>query len=169
VFGLGGSTDSKILDQQSAAEATLSLFTAHLNGANIIHDCGFMDAGLQGSLQLIAITNDLIGFIRAATKPVLINDETLALDLIDELGPNGDYLSSDHTFSHYRDPYYSELADKRQYESWQELGSTTLEFRATQQVNEIISSHEVNPLPDAVQKRLKEIVAEEQVRVDANE
>ena len=52
VFGLGGSTDSKVLDQQCGFEATLSLMTALLHGANIVHDVGFMDAGLQGSLQM---------------------------------------------------------------------------------------------------------------------
>jgi trimethylamine--corrinoid protein Co-methyltransferase len=168
VFGLGGSTDSKLLDSQSAAEATMSLFTAHLNGANIIHDCGFMDAGMQGSLQLIAITHDLIGFIRAATKPVEINDETLALDLIQELGPEGDYLSSDHTYKHFRDPFYSELADKRQYDNWLELGGTSLETRAAEMVDEILSSHQAAPLEDPVQKELSSIVAREQNRINSN-
>ena len=55
VFGLGGSTDSKVLDHQCGMEATLSLMTALLHGANIVHDVGFMDSGLQGSLQLLLI------------------------------------------------------------------------------------------------------------------
>jgi trimethylamine--corrinoid protein Co-methyltransferase len=97
VFGLGGSTDAKVLDQQCGAEMALSLFTALLHGANIVHDIGFMDSGLQGSLQLIAIANDLIGWLRAATAGVVVNEETLALDVVDELGPTGDYLSHAHT------------------------------------------------------------------------
>jgi trimethylamine--corrinoid protein Co-methyltransferase len=166
VFGLGGSTDSKLFDLQTAAEATLSLFTAHLNGANLVHDCGFMDAGMQGSLQLIALTNDLIAFIRAATKPVLVNEETLALDLIDELGPEGDYLASDHTFQHYRDPYYSSLADKRQYDDWLEQGGTTLEQRAADQVDEFVSRYQEVPLPEEIKQKLRDIVKREQERID---
>ncbi|MBS1249602.1 MAG: Glycine betaine methyltransferase [Chloroflexi bacterium] len=165
VFGLGGATDSKVLDQQCAAETTISLYTAHLNGANIIHDCGFMDAGLQGSLQLITITNDLIGFIRAATAPVEINAETLALDVVEELGPEGNYLAHDHTFEHFRDPYYSELADKRQYDSWVEQGATTMEERAAEQVEKILAEHEPEPLPDDVQKALRAIVVREEEAV----
>lgn len=156
VFGLGGSTDSKVLDQQSGAEAALSLFTAHLNGAHIIHDCGFMDAGMQGSLQLIAICNDLIGFIRAATAPVETSDESLALDVVEELGPTGEYLSHDHTYEHFRDPYYSELADKRQYDSWVEQGASTMEERAAEQVETILAEHEPEPLPEDVQTALRE-------------
>lgn len=158
VFGLGGSTDSKVLDQQCAAEATLSLFTAHLNGANIIHDCGFMDAGMQGSLQLLAIDNDLIGFIRAATAPVDVSDETLALDVVEELGPTGDYLSHAHTYEHLREPYYSELADKRQYDGWVSQGASTMEERAAEQVESILETHQPEPLPEDVQEALREIV-----------
>lgn len=165
VFGLGGSTDSKVLDQQSGAEVALSLFTAHLNGANIVHDCGFMDAGMQGSLQLIAMCNDWIGFIRAATAPVEVSEETLALDVVEELGPTGEYLSHDHTFEHLRDPYYSELADKRQYDDWVEQGASTMEERAAEQVETILAEHEPEPLPDDVREALREIVEREASRL----
>jgi trimethylamine--corrinoid protein Co-methyltransferase len=158
VFGLGGATDSKVLDQQCAAEAALSLFTAHLNGANIVHDCGFMDAGMQGSLQLMAVANDLIGFIRAATAPVEVSEETLALDVVEELGPTGDYLSHGHTYEHFREPYYSKLADKRQYDDWASQGATTMEERAAKQVETILESHEPEPLPEDVREALREIV-----------
>jgi len=158
VFGLGGSTDSKVLDQQCAAEATISLFTAHLNGANIVHDCGFMDAGMQGSLQLLAIDNDLIGFIRAATAPVSVTEETLALDVVEELGPAGDYLAHGHTYEHFREPYYSDLADKRQYDDWVAQGGTTMEERAADQVDKILESNEPEPLPEDVRAALREIV-----------
>ena len=169
VFGLGGATDSKVLDGQCAAEAALSLFTAHLNGANIIHDCGFMDAGMQGSLQLMAFTDDLIGFIRAATRPVEINPETLALDLIEDLGPSGDYLSSEHTYRHFREPYYSRLADKRQYDDWLEQEGSTLEERAAEQVDEILADHRAEPLTEDVRDRLQQIVAREQNQTEEGE
>ncbi len=167
VFGLGGSTDSKVLDQQCAAEATLSLFTAHLNGANIVHDCGFMDAGMQGSLQLLAIDNDLIGFIRAATGVVNVTEETLALDVVEELGPSGDYLAHAHTYRHFREPYYSELADKRQYDDWLDQGGSTMEERAARQVDAILEKHEVEPLPEDVQQELGAIVERDLGRAGA--
>jgi len=167
VFGLGGSTDSKALDQQSGAEATLSLVTALLHGANIVHDLGFMDAGMQGSLPLIAIADDLLGFLRAATGGVVVDDETLALDVIEELGPTGNYLTHDHTLRHFKEPYYSKLADKRQYTQWVERGETTMEQRAAGQVEEILSSHELEPLPTDVRREIRKIVEREQARVDS--
>jgi trimethylamine---corrinoid protein Co-methyltransferase len=166
VFGLGGSTDSKVLDQQCGFEATMSLMTALLHGANIVHDVGFMDAGMQGSLQLITLCNDWLGFIRAATAGVVVDEETLALDVVDELGPTGTYLSHDHTLRHYKEPYYSKLADKNQYAVWMKRGGTSMEERAAKMVDEILASHQVTPLSPEVQTAIKQIVEREQAWID---
>ncbi len=162
VFGLGGSTDSKVMDQQCAFEATLSLMTALLHGANIVHDVGFMDAGLQGSLQLIAMCNDILGFLRAATAGVVVNDETLALDVIDELGPTGSYMGHDHTVRHFKDAYYSKLIDKNPYSVWQKRGATSMEQRAAKMVDDLLAKHQPQALPEETQKAIHEVVVREQ-------
>ncbi len=167
VFGLGGSTDSKILDQQSGFEATLSLMTSLLHGANIIHDVGFMDAGLQGSMQMIAICNEILGFLRATTAGVVVNDETLALDVIEELGPTGTYLGHDHTVRHYKEPYYSKLIDKNPYSIWQKRGSLSMEARAAKMVDDILAKHKTEPLPADVQQAIHAIVVREQAWIDS--
>jgi trimethylamine--corrinoid protein Co-methyltransferase len=167
VFGLGGSTDSKVLDQQCGFEITLSLMTSLLHGANIIHDVGFMDSGLQGSLQIIAITNDILGFLRAATRGIEVNDETLALDVIEELGPTGSFLDHDHTLRHYREPFYSKLADKNQYSLWLEQGGKTMEARAAEMVDSILEEHQPDPLTADIQEAIKKIVQREQAWIDS--
>jgi len=165
VFGLGGSTDSKVLDQQCGFEVTLSLMTSLLHGANIIHDVGFMDSGMQGSLQMIAIANDILGFLRAATAGVTVDDETLALDVVEELGPTGAYLGHEHTLRHYKEPFYSKLSDKNPYSVWQKRGGTTMEGRASKAIDNILKEHKAEPLPESVQAGIKEIVQREQIRV----
>jgi trimethylamine--corrinoid protein Co-methyltransferase len=164
VFGLGGSTDAKVLDQQCGMEVTVSLMTALLHGANIVHDVGFMDSGLQGSLQLQVIANDTIGWLRAATRGVLVDDEALALDVVEELGPTGDYLSHQHTMRHFKEPFYSRLADKGTHSQWLARGATTMEERATRQVDKILESHQPEPLPAAVQRDLSKIIQREQAK-----
>jgi trimethylamine--corrinoid protein Co-methyltransferase len=166
VFGLGGSTDSKVLDQQSGFEATLSLMTSLLHGANIVHDVGFMDAGLQGSMQLIAICNEILGFLRASTAGVVVNDETLALDVIEELGPTGTYLGHDHTVRHYKEPFYSKLIDKNPYSVWQKRGGLTMEARASRMVDDILAKHKTEPLPEDTQKAIRAIVEREQAWIN---
>ena len=167
VFGLGGSTDSKVLDQQSGFEATLSLMTSLLHGANIVHDVGFMDAGLQGSMQMMAICNEILGFLRATTKGVVVNDETLALDVIEELGPTGNYMGHDHTIRHYKEPFYSKLIDKNPYSVWQKRGSLTMEQRATKMVDDLLSKHQVEPLSEEAQKAIHAIVEREQAWINS--
>jgi trimethylamine--corrinoid protein Co-methyltransferase len=165
VFGLGGSTDAKVLDQQAGMEVMLSLLTALLHGANLVHDVGFMDSGLQGSLQLQVIANDTIGFLRAMTRGVVVDDETLALDVVEELGPTGTYLDHPHTLRHFKEPFYSRLADKGTYSQWQERGATTMEERAARQVDKLLKSHEPEPLLEDVQRGIREIVEREQARI----
>jgi trimethylamine--corrinoid protein Co-methyltransferase len=166
VFGLGGSTDSKVLDQQCAIEMTISLMTALLHGANIVHDVGFMDAGLQGSLQIQVMANDTIGFLRAATKGVKVDEETLALDVIDEQGPTGSYLSHPHTLKHYKEPFYSNLFDKGSYALWEKKGKLTMEQKAADIVDDILKNHTIDPLPLDVQEKIKAIVKREQNWID---
>jgi trimethylamine--corrinoid protein Co-methyltransferase len=117
-----------------------------------------MDAGLQGSLQLIAIANDLLGWVGAATAGVPINEETLALNVVEELGPDGDYLSHDHTYRHFKDAYYSKLADRQIYSAWQDAGSTTMAERAAIQVEEILTSHVAEAVPEDIRNALHEYV-----------
>jgi trimethylamine--corrinoid protein Co-methyltransferase len=169
VFGLGGSTDSKVLDQQCGIEMTISLMTALLHGANIVHDVGFMDAGLQGSLQLLVMANETIGFLRAATRGVPVDDETLALDVIDELGPTGNYLQHDHTMRHYKEPFYSKLFDKGTYSMWEKRGKQTMEAKAAAMVDAILETHVVEPLPEEIEAKIKAIVQREQDWIDGQQ
>ena len=123
----------------------------------------------QGSLQLLAISSDQIGFLRAANAGVAVNDETLALDVIDELGPTGSYLAHPHTMKHMKEPYYSGLADKNPYAVWAKRGATTMEARAGKLVDEILAQHVVEPLPAEVQQGIKKIVEREQAWINARE
>jgi trimethylamine--corrinoid protein Co-methyltransferase len=166
VFGLAGSTDSKVLDQQCGVEVAFSLVFALLSGANLNHDMGFMDAGLQYSFQLLAMCNEHLGFLRAATAGVPVTDEDLALDVIEELGPTGDYLSHEHTLQHFRRAYHSKLVDKRVYSQWETRGATTMEQRAAVRVDEILESHEPPALPEDIQHDIKKTVEREQARID---
>ena len=95
-----------------------------------------------------------------------MDDETLALDVIDELGPAGSYLSHDHTIRHYREPYYSRLADKGPYSNWADKGATTMEQRAAVMVDKILATHKTQPLPAEVQAGIQAIVEREQAWID---
>jgi trimethylamine--corrinoid protein Co-methyltransferase len=167
-FGLGGATDSKILDQQAGLESALGLLTQTLEGANLLHDIGFTDAGMQGSLALMAICNDIIGWIRAATCSVTINEESLdrALEVIAEVGPGGTHLDHEYTLKHFREAFYPQLLDRNIHSKWADLGAATVAERASAWVDELLETHEPDPPPEEVQAELARILRREQARIE---
>jgi trimethylamine--corrinoid protein Co-methyltransferase len=159
MFALGGCSDSKLVDQQAGIEAALTLMTNMLAGSHLVHDIGYLESGLSGSLAQVVICDELIDWLRTALGPVEINDETLALDLIDEVGPDGHFIDTDHTLEHFRQRWYPALIERHDYQGWLEEGGQDLGRRAAARVDEILEAHRPEPLPDDVLARLREIVA----------
>jgi trimethylamine--corrinoid protein Co-methyltransferase len=164
-FGMAGCTDSKVLDAQAGAEIALSLLLQTLEGGHIIHDLGFMDSGMQGSLPLMAICNDWVQWIRHATAGVDVTYEGLALDVVHELGPRGDYLSHPHTLAHCRDGCYPRLVDMATHARWLEQGGMDMAGRAAKLVDRILEEHQVEPLPTGVQRDVHAVVERDLRRV----
>ncbi len=164
MFALAGCSESKVVDQQAAAEAALTLMTDVLGGGNIVHDLGYLESGLTGSLVQLVICNEILGWLEHFVRGVEINDETLALDLIDEIGPDGYFLESEHTFKHFRERWYPDLFERDNYEGWLAKGGETLAERAAERVETILAEHKPEPLPDDVAQAIRAIVrrAEEQ-------
>ena len=94
-------------------------------------------------------------------KETEINDDTLALDLIDEVGPDGQYLDHPHTLKHFRDRWYPELFERGNYNQWQAKGAKDLGERATEKVDEILENHKPQLLPEDMVKALRKIVTDE--------
>ena len=158
MFSLAGGSDSKTVDQQAAAEASLTMLVDALAGGHLIHDSGYLESGLTGSLAQLAICDEIATWIRAAIAPVDMSDEALALDLIDQLGPDGSFLETDHTIAHYRERWYPSLIDHLAYSAWRARGATTLAERAAVRVDHILADHRPAPLPDDVARTIAGIL-----------
>jgi trimethylamine--corrinoid protein Co-methyltransferase len=157
-FGVAGASDAKVFDAQAAAEAALTLFDEILNGANLIHDVGYLDCAMTGSLEFLEFCDEVIGWLRRYFRKLEISEETLALELIDEVGPDGHFIDTQHTLRHVREDWVPTLSDRYDYRRWANMGSTTLQQRANQSVREIIASHRAEPLPREVAESLEAIV-----------
>jgi trimethylamine--corrinoid protein Co-methyltransferase len=158
MFTLAGCSDSKLVDQQAGIEAALTLMTDALAGGNIVHDLGYLESGLTGSLPQLVICDEILGWIEHFVRGVEINDETLALELIDEVGPDGQFLDSDHTLKHFRGRWYPQLFDRDNYDGWLSRGGKTLAERAAERVEAILAKHQPEPLPEDVAKAVHAIV-----------
>jgi trimethylamine--corrinoid protein Co-methyltransferase len=158
MFALGGCSDSKCLDEQAGIEAALTLMVTALTGGNIVHDLGYLESGLCYSLAQLAICDDILGWIDHCLRGVDVSDEALAVDLIDEVGPDGQYLDSPHTLAHFRERWYPSLIDRQNYDNWQSRGAKTMQQRAAEKVEAILSKHKPEPLPQEVAQAVRAIV-----------
>ena len=158
LFGLGGASDAKLPDQQAAAEAALSLLTETLCGSHLVHDVGYLESGLTYSLEQLVICDEFIGWVKRFMQGVGVSDEDLALDLIDQLGPDGSYLGEAHTSRYFRADWYPSLSDRQNYEGWLAEGGKSLRERANERVRQILAEHEPEPLPADVARALDRIV-----------
>ena len=158
IFGTAGCSDAKIFDAQAAAEAATSLFANAINGANLIHDVGYLDCAMTGSLELVAFCDEIIGWLRRYLRKLEITEETLALDLIHETGPDGHFLETAHTLRHVRDDWLPTLSDRSAHHRWAAEGATTLQQRANKSVRQIIESHRAEPLPEDVIESIEGVV-----------
>jgi trimethylamine--corrinoid protein Co-methyltransferase len=158
MFGMGGCSDSKLVDQQAAAEAALTLMSETLGGATLIHDIGYLESGLCSSLAHVVICEEMVSWIKKMSAPVEIDTETLAVDLIDAIGPDGQFLDSDHTLTHFRERWYPQLFDRRSYDQWQDSGGYALVEQASQRVDELLNTHQGDTLPDELTAELETII-----------
>ncbi len=159
-WGYAGCTDAKVLDEQAAAEAALSVLMAKLSGANLIHDVGYMESGLTTSFDMIVLTDELVALADHLMKGIEINDETLMLDEIHNVGPGGHFMDTERTLTRFRDFWYPSLLDRGRREQWLAEGSMTLGQRLNARVREIVKEHRCKPLDRTVHDRLWEIVAQ---------
>jgi trimethylamine--corrinoid protein Co-methyltransferase len=158
MFGLGGCSESKLVDGQAAAEAALTLMAETLGGANLIHDLGYLESGLCGSLAQLVVCNEIVGWIEHLVAPVEINDETLALDLIDDVGPDGQFLDTKHTLAHFREHWYPDVFERGNYDQWRAAGGKSLGERAAERVEKILEEHKSEPLPEDVTRAVHTVV-----------
>ena len=157
-FGRAGCTDSKVLDQQAAFEAGYEILMQALCGENLIHDVGYIESGLTASWDALVMCNEFIGAAKRVVRGFQLNSETLALDLIDEVGPAGHFLAEPHTVKHFRKEFWiPELLDRDRFQNWEEKGRSTLLDRAKSGVRSILETHEPEPLNSAVIKNLEEL------------
>ncbi len=158
-FNAGGFSDSKAVDQQAAMEASNSLLFAALAGGNLIHDVGYLESGMTSSLEMLTICDEEISLIKRYIGSFPIDTDTLAVDLIDQVGPEGDFLGTDHTLTHFREEIWEPtIIDRNIYENWEREGKKTLRDRAREKAKSILVEHKPKTLPEGIKKQIKEVV-----------
>jgi trimethylamine--corrinoid protein Co-methyltransferase len=159
-FGTAGSTDAKFCDAQAAAEATLQCLSSAAIGSGLVHDCSsWMDHGSLVSPAFMVLVNEILHNVNQYMKGVPVTEETLAIDLIDQVGPGAHYLQEAHTMEHFREVWYSKLFDRSIYDQWKEMGAKRFEERLRDLTHEAMQ-HQPAPLDEEVIKELDRMQAQ---------
>lgn len=160
MFSTAGCGDAKVLDQQAAIEAAISIAIAALSGANLIHDVGYLESGLVGSDDMLVMSDEVIGMVKRIMRGITVDEENLALEVIDRVGPGGHYLGDEHTLKHFKEAFwFPSLIDRRRWEDWEARGRKTMGQRVREKVIDLIENYEPDPIPEDVHAKLKAIVA----------
>ncbi|MBI4786570.1 MAG: trimethylamine methyltransferase family protein [Chloroflexi bacterium] len=157
-WGYAGHSDSCVMDEQAASDATFSVLIALLTGTNLAHDVGYLEAGLTTSPELMVFTAEIIAMMRRFMGGMSLDAEALALDVIHQAGPGGDFLTAKHTRNHFREHWQPKLFTRQRLAEWAAEGSQRLGDRLREKTIGIIESHQPAPLPDNVRAEIAYIL-----------
>lgn len=160
-FGVGGCSDSCAFDQQAGWDNAFTLLAAALSGVNLIHDVGYLGQGLISSLESCVMCDEGIGLVKRFMRGIDVNLETLAIDVIDELGSKGHYLDTEHTIKHFKDELWvPSLMNRQKLDVWKLNGSQTYGEKAKEKVNYILKNHKPEQIDEATQRQIRSIITD---------
>ena len=143
----------------------MSILFAGLSGADLVHDVGFIEGALTGSLQMATMSDEIISHVKRLLRGIEVTPETLAAHVIHEVGPGGDFLSSEHTLAHFRDQFwFPRLMDRTHFDDWQAAGGMRMGERVQARLDEILDTHQPAALAPAVQEQMEAILAQAEAR-----
>ncbi|MFQ6066707.1 MAG: trimethylamine methyltransferase family protein [bacterium] len=156
-YATGGTSDSKIPDVQSGYERVLNLLPVALAGANFIHDAaGLIEFALTASYEQYVIDNEIIGMVERALRGIEVNEETLALEVIDRVGPGGNFLAKPHTVAHMRSEFFfPKVSDRSRREQWLEEGGKDARQRAREIAINILATHKPLAIPSDIEAEIR--------------
>ncbi len=157
-IGITGGTTSKVLDTQAGYERARTILTHLLATPDIALGMGALEGARMTSAEALVIDNEIIDYALRFVEGFVVNDDTLAVDIIDKVGPGGIYLGEKHTVQHFRERWMSRLSDISSYETWEKRGSRSIDEVAREKVREILATHKVTPLPEDVEKEIGRIL-----------
>ena len=152
--------DSKRLDAQSGHEFTLTAIIPALAGANLIYGVGMLDSALTWDYASVYLQNEFIDMVLKVVDGIQISSDTLAMDVIREVGPAGEFITHEHTYKNFKKLSSPKLMDRDNRENWEVAGSPDIAEVAFDKSLDILKNYQPKPRPDNVQKELDSIYAE---------
>jgi trimethylamine--corrinoid protein Co-methyltransferase len=156
----GALTDSKICDSQAGSESMMGQLMATLSGINfVLHSAGILETYMAASYEKFILDDEICGMCKRIKMGEKITQERLAVDLISEVGPGGEYLTHPHTFQSFRSEFYQPTIEERSnFSNWQKNGALSIEKRANTKWKEILENYTEPELPADIERDLRKFV-----------
>ena len=155
----GFNAASKMSGAQASYEKTMSTLLPVLAGADEVYGAGSLEGGMAASFEELIMDDEICRAVLKAVQGIEVNDETLAVDVIDKVGPGGHFLAEKHTLNHFKESlFFSELTDRYSYDAWKKAGGKSMIKRAREKAEQILKEHWPKPLDKDVQKEISEII-----------
>lgn len=128
-----GHSDAHTVDIQAASEIGMSMNMAAFSSSTLIHNLGYLSSGKTASLEMLILGNELAGATSRLKQGIRVDEETLAVSVIEEEGLNNGFLKSAHTLKHCRTENYTPtLFDRESHISWQQKGEKPMDQRISE-------------------------------------
>lgn len=160
-YGTGGIADSPVLDVQAGFEKMLTVLFSSLAGVEVIHDgvSGLLGTAMIASYEQLIIDNEICNMINRGLSGIRVSEETLALNLIKEVGPGGEYITTDHTLQNFRKEFYlSRITNKMSAGEWLEHGGKGIIENAREKVKEILKTHKPSKLDKDIEVAMDKVL-----------
>jgi trimethylamine--corrinoid protein Co-methyltransferase len=158
-YNSSGLTDSKIPDVQAGWEKAVTSLLAVMAGSNYVHHAaGMLESMISVAYEQYVIDDEIIGMSCRVLKGIDVDPEHLALEIIDSVGPGGNFMTSPHTLKHMRDEYFNGngITDRKSRQKWEKEGSLNTRERARKKAKEILATHKPEMIPPEIDARIRE-------------
>ncbi len=129
-----------------------------LAGANIIYGLGMLEMGMTISYSQLLMDAEMAEMMLYSMDGIVVNDETLSVDVIKEVTPRGDFLSHMNTFENMHIQTRPKLLDRLTRDNWVAAGSKDLETRAAEAAKKLLETYQPEPMSEEAQKRVRAVV-----------
>jgi trimethylamine---corrinoid protein Co-methyltransferase len=149
-WATGGGVESKLPDSEAAAQAMMGMLLCALAGVTFCQNLGTLASGLYGSMEQLLICDEIVSMVKRILAGLAVTEETLALDVIREVGHGKDFLTHAHTLGHFRsDLFFPALFRRQSIDQWLAQGARSMADVAHERVRSILAEP-ARPDPEIV-------------------
>jgi trimethylamine---corrinoid protein Co-methyltransferase len=156
----GPNSDSLCLDVQNGWERAFTTLAVLDSGCHMLVNTGLFAGGNTSSFEQMILDNELFGYFKGFTRGITISTESLAIDVIENQGPGGNFLRERHTRSHFRESWQPGIANREPFNAWSEKGKPDIVSEASRRAKTILSEYPSQPLPEDLNRMINQLLSQ---------